>query len=214
MRKIALVLIAPAIALTLAAPARAALPADGPVHRSEGAWASWFTREALSATSWRETSTYVSAYRSADGVFVNVSRGIFTCTENATPPSDPRPKPSPEYATCTGTWADGSTDGGFVVDRRLDGATVKAIVPLRSWDQDGNSVGGPVPTTVVAQWTGTGRIDRNSYHSSFCDGLSCYLDVFTSSYRRATAAGTIGDVELGDTGDASLSSDRSVNVAT
>lgn len=215
MRKIALALLTPAAVICLAAPARAALPVDRPLHSSEGAWASWYTREPLSATSWRETSHYLSAYKSNDGTFVSLSRGIFTCTEStATPPPEPSPKPIPRPYDCTGTWADGSAEGGFVMDGRLTEASVKAAIPLQSWDENGNPVGGPVPTTVVASWTGTGRLHRNSYHSSFCDGIDCYIDVYTSSYRQATAGSSIGDVALGDTTDASMSSDRSISIAT
>ena len=222
MRKVILTLLASAFVVAIAAPALADEGAPRLISSSQGAWASWSFREPLSPTSWRETDTYVSVYRFGNETYANLSRGLLTCTETTDPqptPIDGRSKPTPKGGygyDCTGTWAGGDVElprGAFSMDAlQFTKAHLAVTIPLQSYDAEGNPTGAAVPTTVDADWTGTGTVQRTNGHSSYCDASSCFVDVFTYSYRSAVANASIDKAPLGQSADASLSGDHTIAI--
>jgi hypothetical protein len=58
--------------------------------------------------------------------------------------------------------------------------------------------------TVVADWTGTGKIIRSGGINSFRSGCMHFHDVFHGRNRKATATGTFGKIALGSTNHAAL----------
>jgi hypothetical protein len=216
MRKVLLILIASACVVAFAAPALAHEGGTRVLFTSQTAWTSFSSREPISPTSWRQTDTYVSVYRTANETYASVSRGLLTCTETTEPQPVREGKPYPKPFDCSGTWTDGYAEiarDAFTMDAlRLTAAHLDATIPLQSYDSQGNPTGPAVPTKIVADWSGNGRLQNSNGHSSYCEGGTCFINVFTYSSRQAASALFIDGTVIGKTLDSYLSADRNIMI--
>ena len=167
----------------------------------------WHDREELSANTFRLTTWYVGVYESSDGTWSDLYQSVDRCR-----------KPDGGHTRCRqGAYRIGIDDlegegQTFTMDsENLESAHLDAVYRLKSYDNKGNRLPGRVPTRIVADLTGRGEIRQ--HRESWTDNTACKFvrRTYDSSYRRATATGSItaediGTVDLGSTRDAFLDS--------
>ena len=153
------------------------------IYRNEGmaAYAGW-----SEYTDGVDTYTSIQATTSNDGTDIYV--GIWTYNEN------------------TGVWSDMwgymfTQEDVFTIDKKLESATLSPVdIELNAcvYDSDAETYICTGETlTIAAQWTGEGNFMKSSSMSIFRDNdyFSKYSD--KSSFREATATGSINEVDLG-----------------
>lgn len=160
------------------------------IYRNEGtaAYASW-----SEYTEGVYTDKFIQATTSNDGTDIFVY--IWTYDEN------------------TGDWSDKwgymfTQEDVFEIDKKLESATLSPVdIELFDWNT------GTVETiTIAAQWTGEGDVMKSSFKdiSKYDDFMSKYSD--KSSFREATATGSINDEDLGTSDYGELIKFKSVSM--
>lgn len=160
------------------------------IYRDEGtaAYASW-----SEYTEGVYTDKFIQATTSNDGTDIFVY--IWTYDEN------------------TGDWSDKwgymfTQEDVFEIDNKLESATLSPVdIELFDWNT------GTVETiTIAAQWTGEGDVMKSSFKdiSKYDDFMSKYSD--KSSFREATATGSINDEDLGTSDYGELIKFKSVSM--
>lgn len=160
------------------------------IYRDEGAaaYASW-----SEYTDGVNTHKSIHATTSNDGTDISVS--IWTYDEN------------------TGDWSDKwgymfTQENVFKINNKLKSATLAPVeIELYDWNT------GTVETiNIAAQWTGVGDVTGSSYKyiSKYDDFMSKYSD--KSSFREATAIGSINDEDLGTSDFGELIKFKSVSM--
>lgn len=100
----------------------------------------------------------------------------------------------------------------FTIDKKLESATLSPVdieLYVYDWNTDTYTV---ETVTIAAQWTGEGDVMKSSSKSIFKydDFVSKYSD--KSSFREATATGSINDEELGTSDFGELIKFKSVSM--
>ena len=160
------------------------------IYRDEGmaAYASWYEY-----SDGVNTEKFIQATKSNDGTDIFVY--IWTYDEN------------------TGDWSDKwgymfTQEDVFEIDKKLESATLSPVdIELFDWNT------GTVETiTIAAQWTGEGDVMKSSFKhiSKYDDFMSKYSD--KSSFREATATGSINDEDLGTSDYGELIKFKSVSM--
>ena len=160
------------------------------IYRDEGvaAYASW-----SEYTDGVHTDKFIQATTSNDGTDIYVS--IWTYDEN------------------TGDWSDKwgymfTQENVFKINNKLKSATLSPVeIELYDWNM------GTVETiNIAAQWTCAGDVTESSYKyiSKYDDFMSKYSD--KSSFREATATGSINDEDLGTSDYGELIKFKSVSM--
>ncbi len=141
-------------------------------QNGESAYAEWYEQ-----TPDGSTDKYVNVMKTNDGTDIYVS----LCTSDIS-----------GYYTCKWGYTF-TTEDVFTMDKKLGSATLSAInVDVYDWNT-------PVVETITiqAEWTGTGDAMKGSYKYTSKNGdfVSKYSE--SSTYREATATGSLNGVELG-----------------
>lgn len=103
------------------------------------------------------------------------------------------------------------TAAQFTFDRRqLRAAHLDATYTLRTFIP--GKPGRTFKVTIVATWSGTGKISRSGGVSNFRSGCVRFHDTFHGRNRSATATGSVGGKSLGSTKEAFLSTSTDVVV--
>lgn len=84
-------------------------------------------------------------------------------------------------------------DDVFSIDKKLNSASLSSVdVEVYNWD-----TGKTETFTVTADWIGTGDISTGSYSSTSTDGDYKFRSTSSSTYREASATGSINNNDLG-----------------
>lgn len=141
-------------------------------QNGESAYADWFEQ-----TPEGDNYKYVNVAKTDDGTDIYVS----ICSSDIS-----------GYFTCKSGYTF-TTEDVFTMDRKLGSATLSAInVDVYDWNNNA------VETVAIqAEWTGTGDAMKGSYKSisKYGDFVSKYSG--SSTYREASATGSLNGVELG-----------------
>jgi hypothetical protein len=182
--------------------------ASAPVHnRSSQASieAFWHSKIRLSSTEFKLITWYVGVYPSSGGTFSDLYKEVDKCRMVS------------GHRRCTvASFASGYLNnlpaGQFSYDaRRLETAHIDAIYKLRTFTRHGKA-GRTFNVTIVANWTGMGKISRDHGTSTYHSGCLQFMFVFRDRTRSATAAGAVNGKPLGITKDAFISAGSSLQV--
>jgi hypothetical protein len=149
-------------------------------QNGESASASW-TAEALDFT----TETYLSVTQSDVGNDIYIS----ICTYDM----------SGSYLSCKSGYKL-TPENVFSMHKKLNSAKLESVeIELSQWNCDENGCWETFEgiATIEATWTGTGDVSKNSYKWTDKYGGFISRGSSSSSYREATAEGTLNNVELG-----------------
>jgi hypothetical protein len=97
-------------------------------------------------------------------------------------------------------------------DKGLTQAHIDAVYALQEFDSFGNPVGDPVPTHIVADWTGIGDLAKQKGKFSYRSGCSVFRYSFNGLFRQAEATGSVEGSDIGETYDAWMSTDSSTSL--
>ncbi|MCG7848939.1 MAG: hypothetical protein MIO93_07140 [ANME-2 cluster archaeon] len=164
------------------------------IYRDEGmaAYAGWYEY-----TDGVYTDTFIQATTSNDGTDIYVD--IWTYDENT--------------GDSSGKWGYMFTqEDVFTIDKKLESATLSPVdieLYVYDWNTDTYTM---ETVTIAAQWTGEGDVMKSSSKSIFKydDFTSKYSD--KSSFREATATGSINDEDLGTSDFGELIKFKSVSM--
>jgi hypothetical protein len=190
------------LCLGLAAPAQAAPT----ITNAGSANAFWETYEQVSHTTYRVTTWYVGVSSGSDGTFSDVYKDVAVCEIG-----------HHEEGGCT---LESSSYGArelntdqFTIDGvLLDSAHLDAVYDMQANDAEGNPIGDPVATRVVADWTGDGVTERDRGANVYSSGCTVFIGAFAGASRNAEASGTFGGHDLGETYGAGLGAFLSADV--
>lgn len=142
------------------------------------------------------TNTYLSAVKSNDGTNIYLEIYTWDTTTGATV--------SDEYGSMF------TTDDVFSMDKKLNSASLFEV-PINVY----NWYTGEVKTfNVTADWTGTGEVQKGSYTSVSTSGDYRFKSTSSSTYRTATATGSINNNDLGQNSFADLNKFKSAFIDT
>jgi hypothetical protein len=174
-------------------------------HRFSGAavTAVWHSKVRVSPTQFRLTTWFVGVFTSGGRSFGQVFKEVDKCRVVS------------GHKRCRGvSFSDGFrrlSAAQFTFDRKhLQSAHLDATFKLRTFIPHK-----PVRTsrvTIVADWTGTGKISRSGGVSNFHSGCLHFHDAFHGRNRKATATGSVNKKSLGSTTNAFLSTNTDVVV--
>lgn len=182
--------------------------ASAPVHnRSSNASieAFWHSKIRLSSTSFKLITWYVGVYPSTSGTFSDLYKEVDLCRLVS------------GHRRCTflsysSGYRNNLTADQFSYDaRHLGAAHIDATYKLRTFTRRGKA-GPAFKATIVADWTGTGKISRDQGSSTYHSGCLGFHFVFHNRTRSATAAGALNGKSLGTTKEAFLSAGTSLAV--
>jgi|GEM_PF-600937 len=137
------------------------------------------------------TNTYLSAVKSNDGTDIYLEIYTWNTTTGETV--------SDEYGSMF------TTNDVLSIDKKLDSASLSKV-PINVY----NWYTGEVKTVnVTADWTGTGEVEKGSSTSVSTSGDYRFKSTSSSTYRTATARGSVNNNDLGKNNVASLSKFKS-----
>lgn len=196
MRRLFLMTVAAGLVIGGAAGPALASTHDHGRSSSAYAFATWRTRTSLGHGQFELTTYFVDVYQSGGRNAGQVGQDVAKCTRAS---GHLRCRPvSFSYGFRRLTASQATLDRKHLLSAHVD-----ATFRLRTF------VRGKKPTTstvtVVADWTGTGRIVRNGGISTYRSGCVHFHDVFHGRNRAATATGTFNKTALGTASRASLS---------
>ncbi|HEY5987652.1 MAG TPA: hypothetical protein VIV12_14950 [Streptosporangiaceae bacterium] len=182
--------------------------ASAPVH-SRSSYASieafWHSKVRLSATRFKLITWYVGVYPSSNGTFSDLYKEVDKCHMV----SGHRRCAVESYSS---GFRKSLTANQFTYDsKRLATAHIDAAYKLRTFTKEGVS-GHAFRVTIVANWTGTGKLSRDGGTSTYHSGCLGFHYTFKDRNRSATATGAINGKSLGSTNDAFLSVGTSLSV--
>lgn|SRR5215472_4771055 len=204
MRRVFLVMvIAGVVAGGMAGPALASSHTD---HRFRGAAATavWHSKVRLSSTRIQLTTWFVGVFPSGGRAFGQVFKEVDNC------------KVVSGHKRCrlvsfSDGFRSGLTAAQFTFDRKhLQSAHLDATFKLRTFIPHKPARTSRV--TIVADWTGTGKISHSGGVDSFHSGCLHFHDAFHSRNRKATATGSVDKKSLGSARNAFLSTSTDVFV--
>jgi hypothetical protein len=182
--------------------------ASAPVHnRSSNASieAFWHSRIRLSSTRFELITWYVGVYPSSSGTFSDLYKEVDKCRLV----SGHR---QCRFVSFSSGYRNNLPADEFSYDaRRLETAHIDATYKLRTFTGKGKA-GPAFKVTIVADWTGTGKLSHDQGSSTYHSGCLRFHFVFHDRTRSATATGTLNGKSLGTTKDAFLSAGTSLNV--
>lgn len=193
-----------AAGLAAAVMASPALASSRSHHRFSGAsvTAVWRSKTRLSSTSFRLTIWFVGVFPSASGTPSQVFKDVAKCKVVS------GRRRCREVSFSVG-FSRNLTAKQFSFDRKhLTGAHLDATYTLRTFVPHK-----PVRksrATIVATWTGTGKITHNGGVDNFHSGCLHFHDTFHGRNRSATATGSVNGKSLGTTKNASLSTSTDI----
>lgn len=201
MRRIVLLALGVVLAAALAAPTLAAKPTR---QKSETASANafWYSSEAAGPGMERTTVWYVGVFKDGEGIWSDLYKEVVLC------------ETSEEGECQTESFAIGFSDlsgegDSFSVENDLAGAEIVGTYELQESDGEGNPVGDPESTQIVAHLEGVSDLSSEKSKSTFRTGCSVFRFSSKGSFRQAEATGSVNGVDLGETYDAWLSSGTS-----
>jgi hypothetical protein len=184
------------LCLGLSVPAHAAPT----VTNAGSANAFWESYQHISQGKFRVTTWYVGVYSSAEGAFSDVYKDVALCTD----------RDDEESGCVSESSSYGATElssAQFTIDPiMLESAHLEAVYQMQSYDTEGNPIGAPVATPVVADWTGDGTTERDRGASVYSSGCTVYVGAYAGASRNAEASGSFGSHDLGETYGANLGS--------
>jgi hypothetical protein len=189
MRKIFSVTFALIVLLSLATSVQAL--ESKTIQRDNGAsaWASWSKTDGNLIT-----DTYLSAVKSEDGTDIYFGTYTWDTTTGETV--------NDEYGYMF------TTDDVFSIDKKLNSASLSEV-PINVY----NWYTGEMKTLkVTADWTGTGEAQRGSSISVSTSGDYRFKSTSSSTYRAATATGSVNNNDLGQNSYGSLENFKSAYI--
>jgi hypothetical protein len=186
-----------------AAPALASTPLH---NRSSYASveAFWHLKVRQSSTSYQLITWYVGVYPSTNGTFSDLYREVDECRLVSGHPRCTLASYSAGYLARLSAQQ-------FSYDaKRLEWANIHATYKLRTFTKNGP--GPAFRVTIVAAWTGTGKLSRAGGSSTYHSACTLFHYTFKDRHRSATATGSVNGKSLGRTTDASLAADTSLTI--
>jgi hypothetical protein len=139
-------------------------------------------------------NTYLSAVKSNDGTNIYLEIYTWDTTTGETV--------SDEYGSMF------TTDDIFSMDKKLNSASLSEVpINVYNW-----YTGEVKNVNVTADWTGTGEVQKGSYTSVSTSGDYRFKSTSSSTYRTATATGSINNNDLGQNSFADLNKFKSAFV--
>jgi hypothetical protein len=205
MRRFLLATVLAALVIVLTAgPARASTPLH---NRSSSASveAFWHAKVPQSATRFELVTWYVGVYPSTTGIFSDLYKEIDECRlvsghQRCT------------FASYSAGYLNSLSAAQFSYDaKRLESAKIHATYRLRTFTKSGRT-GPAFNVTIMAAWTGIGKLTRAGGSSTYHSGCTVFHYTFRDRYRSAAATGSVNGKPLGRTTDASLAASTSLNI--
>jgi hypothetical protein len=187
MRKVFSVTFALIVLLSLATSVQAMESKTIQRDNGDSAWASWSNSTCCDQI----TDTYLSAVKSNDGTNIFLETYTWNTTTGETV--------SDEYGSMFTTY------DVLSIDKKLNSASLSEV-PINVY----NWYTGEVKTVnVTVDWTGTGEVEKGSYTSVSTSGDYRFKSTSSSTYRTATATGSLNNNDLGQNNVAGLSKFKS-----
>jgi hypothetical protein len=205
MRRILLATVLAGLVIGLmAGPARASTPLH---NRSSYASveAFWHSKVRQSSTRFELVTWYVGVYPSTYGTFSDLYKEVDECRlvsghQRCT------------FASYSAGYLNSLSAAQFSYDaKRLESAKIHATYKLRTFTKYGRTEPA-FKVTIVAAWTGIGKLTRAGGSSVYHSGCTLFHYTFRDRYRSAAATGSVNGKSLGRTTDASLAASTSLNI--
>lgn len=140
------------------------------------------------------TDTYLSAVKSDDGTDIYFSTYTWNTTNGETV--------NDEYGYMF------TTDNVFSIDKKLNSASLSEVpINVYNW-----YTGETKTLKVTADWTGTGEVQKGSYTSVSTSGDYRFKSTSSSTYRTATATGSVNNNDLGQNSYGNLENFKSAYI--
>jgi len=170
---------------------------------SASAFAEWHSKVRLSHGLFEVTTWYVNVFQDSGRTAGEVAKEVLKCKRVN---GHPRCRPvSFSFGFRKLTAAQATLDR-----KHLQSAHLDAAFRLRTFVR--RKLVSTSTVTVVADWTGTGKIRRSGGVDSFRSGCLHFHDVFHGKNRAATATGTFGKTALGSAKHALLSTNTDSSI--
>jgi hypothetical protein len=205
MRRFLLATVLAALVIVLTAgPAEASTPLQ---NRSSYASveAFWHAKVRQSATRFELVTWYVGVYPSSSGTFSDLYKEVDECRlvsgqQRCT------------FASYSAGYLNHLSAAQFSYDaKRLESAKIHATYKLRTFTKYGRT-GSAFNVTIVAAWTGIGKLTRAGGSSTYHSGCTVFHYTFRDRFRSAAATGAVNGKSLGRTTDASLAASTSLSI--
>jgi hypothetical protein len=171
-------------------------------YKNDAANAFWQSKTPLSSTSYELTTWYVGVYTSSHGTFSQLVKSVAKC-HRASGRQRCR-----EVSFAFG-FLSHLTAKQFTFDaKRLDSAHLNATYLLHQYKPKKT-----FKVTIVADWTGTGKLSHNGGNDNYHSGCLRFHDTFKGRSRKASVTASENGTSLGTARQAFLSTNSYLTIS-